>query len=129
MTDFAIMDLNGNGDNKLNPSESAYLDIRVKNNVNAAINVSSVVLSTTNSYVTIDKGTATIGNLSSGSTTILTKGVSNYSDSLLYSSYLSQAFKFTISNTCPVGTNIPFTVTFTDSWGNMWTDTLTITVI
>jgi hypothetical protein len=28
-----------------------------------------------------------------------------------------------------VGTDLPFTITFTDSWGNTWTDTLTIPVL
>jgi hypothetical protein len=27
-----------------------------------------------------------------------------------------------------VGTQLPFTVTFSDSWGNIWTDTLAVLV-
>jgi hypothetical protein len=49
---------------------------------------------------------------------------------LLYNSgYYVSAFKFTIADNCPAGTDLPFTVTFTDSWGNVWTDTLTIPVV
>ncbi|MDR0722559.1 MAG: hypothetical protein LBF75_07195 [Treponema sp.] len=84
-------------------------------------------------YVAIDQGTATIGDLSAGYYTTLTASAyassSASSAALLYSSYLSKAFKFAISENCPVGTDIPFTVTFTDSWGNAWTDALTVPVV
>jgi hypothetical protein len=143
LTNFKYIDIGGNSDNTLQPSESAYLDIMVKYNANASINITSVVLSTTSGYVTLDKSTGTIGDVSAGYYQTLTlkagnsssTGTSSSSDSnLLYSGYYtsgyynSSAFKFTISATCPTGTNIPFTVTFTDSWGNTWTDTLTIVV-
>jgi len=125
---------NGNGDNKANPRESLYLDVRVKNSGTSSVLELQAVLSTTSGYVTIDNGTATIGNLNAGYYTTLTDLTSvGYpsatSAALLYSSYLSKAFKFTIAENCPVGTQLPFTVTFTDSWGNNWTDTLTIPVV
>jgi hypothetical protein len=139
-TDTNNKNTNHNGDNKIQPGESAYLDIMVKNNVNATVNITSTVLSTASPYVTLDKGAGTIGNLNAGyyqtltlkaySSSYSSGGTSLSSDSyLLYSSsYYSSAFKFTISDSCPVGTLLPFTVTFTDSWGNTWTDNLTITV-
>ncbi|MDR2193140.1 MAG: hypothetical protein LBP19_01515, partial [Treponema sp.] len=131
MTDFAYTDANGNGDRAIQPSESGYLDIRVKNNTNASQSVNAAVLTTSSSYVTIDKGTAAIGDVNAGYYATLTDGANSYASDalLLYSRYLSNAFKFTISDTCPIGTNIPFTVTFTDSWGNTWTDTLTVPVV
>ena len=133
MTDFAIKEAaNGNGDNKANPHETHYLDIRVKNNVNAALKITSVVLSSESGNVTIDNGTGAIGDLNAGSYKTLTDDSSSYSSAssadLMYTSGLAKAFKFTISESCPVGTGILFTVTFTDSWGNTWTDTLTIQV-
>ncbi|MDR0558162.1 MAG: hypothetical protein LBG43_09935, partial [Treponema sp.] len=58
-----------------------------------------------------------------------TNGYSTASSAyLLYSNVSTRAFKFTISGTCPAGTDIPFTVPFTDSWGNVWTDALTVPV-
>jgi hypothetical protein len=130
MTDFAYTDANGNGDNAIQPSESGYLDIRVKNNTNSTVTISSTTLSTTSGYVTLDKSTADIGDLNAGYHKTLTRSSSSSSSvSLLDSSFLAQAFKFTIADTCPVGTSLPFTVTFTDSWGNAWTDTLTIPVV
>ena len=134
LTDHAIKEFSGNDDGKANPHESHYLDIRVKNNTNSTINISSVKLSTTSGYVTIDNGTAVIGNLNTGYYNTLTYAPfytnGTYSEPpLLYSSYLSKAFRFTIAGSCPPGTQLPFTVTFTDSWGNTWTDTLTIPVV
>jgi hypothetical protein len=132
ITDQAIKEASGNNDGNANPNETHYLDIRVRNNTNATINISSVTLSTTSGYVTIDNETASIGNLNAGYYITLTDNSYSYSSatsvSLLYSN-LSKAFKFTIAGNCPVGTQLPFTVTFTDSWGNVWTDTLTIPVV
>jgi hypothetical protein len=124
---------NGNADGKANPHETHYLDIRIKNGGSSKVLGLQATLTTASSYVTIDQGTATIGDLSAGYYTTLTydafpSASSASSASLLYSYYLSKAFKFTISDTCPAGTQLPFTVTFTDSWGNTWTDTLTIPV-
>ncbi|MDR2447241.1 MAG: hypothetical protein LBD58_08150, partial [Treponema sp.] len=126
---FAYTDSNGNGDGSIQPSESAYLDIRVKNNTNSAQSI-SVAFTSTSGYVTIDQGTATIGDLSAGYYKTLTYSASSSASDtrLLYSSDLSKAFKFTISENCPVGTQLPFIVTLTDSWGNTWTDTLTVPV-
>jgi hypothetical protein len=129
---------NGNADGKANPHESHYLDILARNTGTSNALGVTAALSTTSAYVTIDKSSGTIGNLNAGYYQTLTykagysssTGISSlFNDHLLYSStYYSSAFKFTISDTCPAGTSIPFTVTFTDSWGNAWTDSLTIPV-
>jgi hypothetical protein len=132
MTDFAYTSAGGNGDDTIQPNESGYLDIRVRNNTNGSVNIVSLVLTTTSGYVTIDRDTADIGNLNAGYYKTLTYTYSYSSANsvtLLYSSNLKQAFKFTIADNCPAGTDLPFTITFTDSWGNVWTDTLAIPVV
>jgi hypothetical protein len=139
MVNFAYIDIGSNGDKKIQPGESSYLDIMVKNKVNASVNIASAVLSTTSGYVTLDKSTGTLGNLAAGYYQTLTYKAyvssstgtfDDYDQYLLYSSSVySSAFKFTILETCPIGTNIPFIVTFTDSWGNVWTDTFEIPVV
>jgi hypothetical protein len=133
ITDFAIKETANGGDEKANPGEAHYLDIRVKNNVNAAINISRVDLSSANGYVTVDKGTTAIGDLKSGwyQTLTYTNTLSgSIGDTrLLYTSGLEKAFKFTIAGTCPLWTDLPFTITFTDTLGNTWADTLTIQVV
>jgi hypothetical protein len=134
ITAQAIKESLGNDDGNANPNETHYLDIRVRNNTNATINISSATLSTTSEYVTIDNGTASIGNLDAGYYNTLTYSYANSTASsaqllYTYSSGLSKAFRFTITENCPVGMQLPFTVTFTDSWGNAWTDALTIPVV
>ncbi|MCL2155094.1 MAG: hypothetical protein FWH53_05465 [Leptospirales bacterium] len=137
ITDYAVMYDSGIFDS-IYPGKTNYLDIRVRNNTDAAvynnrtIDISSVVLSTTSSYVTMDKNTASI-SVSAGYYRTLTSGSSSSEpdDATLFddynSAYLSKAFKFTVANHCPPGTLLPFTVTFTDSFGT-WTETLTIPV-
>jgi hypothetical protein len=112
LVDFSYRGEIGTSDRGIHPSESAYLDIMVKNNIAAAVNITSAVLSTASEYVTLDKSTGAIGDLPARS-----------------SSNFPSAFKFTVSKTCPVGTNIPFTVTFTDSWGKVWTDSFEVPIV
>ena len=133
ITDYAVKVVSGSNDAQVYPGESHYLDIRLKNNASSAITITSAVLSTASDYgdyVTIDNDTATIGNLNAGYYKTLTSSLGYASAaSLLSSTYLSRAFKFAIAADCPAGTQIPFTVTFTGSLGNVWTDTLTIPVM
>jgi hypothetical protein len=132
MIDSAYTDTNGNGDGAIQPSESGYLDIRVKNNTNTNQYSISATLTSTNDYVTINQGTVTMeGDLSVGYYKTLTHGQDRLASyAYLLSDFLYKAFKFTINSTCPMGTNIDFTVTFTDSWGTTWTeDTLTVPVV
>jgi hypothetical protein len=136
MTNFAIKEAaNGNGDDKANPRETLYLDIQVKNSgfSGTTSGVIAVLTSASSGYVTIDKNTAEIGDLTVGYYKTLTDNrfgsPFDYSSYLMYTSGLAKAFKFTVLESCPVNTDIPFTVTFTDSGGNSWTDTLTIQAV
>jgi len=125
---------NGNGDDKANPRESLYLDIRVKNSGTSAVPGLYAELSTTSEYVTIDSGTAPLGNLGAGCYATLTMNDSWGGSSSATAAYLfyylnpPDAFAFTIAENCPTGTELPFIITFTDSRGIVWTDTLTIPV-
>jgi len=133
-SNFSIREAaNGNSDGKANPYETHYLDIRVRNSGTSNVLELQAALSTISEYVTIENGTASIGNLNAGyymTLTDLSSGgdSSASSASLFYTGYQSRAFRFAIAGNCPAGTQLPFTVTFTDSWGNTWTDTLTIPV-
>jgi len=149
ITAQAIKNSNGSyysNDAEANPGETHYLDIRVKNNTNIDFYIASITLSTASVYVTIDNDTAVIGKLGAGyyktltdstPSNLSTYSLSDYGGSnesylnlldSLNSLNLARSFKFTIASDCPVGTQLPFTVTFTDSLGNVWTDTLTILV-
>jgi hypothetical protein len=127
---FAIRGV-GTGDDRLYTSESAYLDIRVKNNDSQAYNLASLTLASTNSYVTIDKGTGSMGNLPVGHYRTLTGPSSSSASSgaaLFYSGNTAGAFKVTVSPSCPIGTELPFTVTFTSTGGVTWTGTDTLVI-
>jgi hypothetical protein len=88
LVDFAYTDIDGNGDEKIQPSESVYLDIRVKNNTNATTSISPIVLTSASPYVTIDAGTRTVGDVEAGYYATLISGSSPYASvALLYSPY------------------------------------------
>jgi len=146
LVDFAYLDASSaetvsNQDDKIQPGESAYLDIMVKNNINASLTLTpAAIISTTSPYVTINTTSAALGAVSSGYYKTLTYAAYPYSNTggiysasetyLFYSSgkYNSAAFKFTVSKTCPAGINLPFTITLTDLWGVKWEERLEIPV-
>ena len=120
---------NGNSDNKVNAGESLYLDVNAFNRgESTAFGITAKVSSTSN-YVTLIRDSYTIGDMRAKYYYSLTS--SSYYESgcsLMSSPYDTNAFKFSVASSCPSGTELPFTVTFTDSSGNEWTDTLTIPV-
>ena len=120
---------NGNSDGLVTPGESHYLDVKMQNTTSSDISGVSVKLTTTSSYVTIVRDSYTIGDMKAGYYYSLTYSASSESYCYLMDSYYSsRAFKFSLDSSCPDGTQLPFTVTFTDSSGNTWSDTLTIPV-
>ena len=120
---------NGNADDLVTPGESHYLDVKVNNSTDSEIAGVSLKLSTTSSYVTLVRDSYTIGDMHAKYYYSLTDSASSSSYCyLMNSSYSGNAFKFSVSSDCPNGTELPFTVTFTDSSGNTWTDSFNITV-
>ena len=123
---------NGNDDGLVTPGESHYLDVKFSNiGASTALGV-TVSLSTTSRYVTLIRNSYVKGDLKVGYIYSLT----DYSSSpttdncyLMYNNYSSNAFKFSVSDKCPNGKVLPFTVTFTDSDGHVWTDTFTVPVV
>jgi hypothetical protein len=110
----------GSSDNLANPGESIYLDIPVKNVGGIAATGLQAAISTDSSYITIDKNTATLGDLDAGYYKILTGAQALSTSSLTYFSNQDNAFRLTIAADCPDGSSIPLTVTFTDSSNRQW---------
>ena len=133
-TNYAVKEYaNGNDDGLVTPGESLYLDVKAYNAGSSKALGVTATLSTTSNYVTIERDSYTIGDMKAGYYKSLTDTYDNNSNfsqcKLMYSSYYSErAFMFSVDSSCPSGTELPFTVTFTDSSGNVWTDTLTIPV-
>ena len=127
-----------NGDGSINPGETIAMDVMVQNTSKIDLKYVGVTVSSTSQYVAFTSSNAEYGNITaeyyqtycykknhnSGS------GFSSSSDSYAYSDFNNYApFKFTVSESCPVGTELPITVTMTDASGLEWTDTFTLKVV
>jgi hypothetical protein len=114
-----FLNVKSNGENRIN--------FTFKNYTNSPWEIKSVILSTNNEYATIrgaDRGHG-LGVIRAGHYVALDgdeyiyPGISRY-----YGEYLG----YSVSSACPRGTKLPFTLTFTDSWGNSWSDSFFVTV-
>jgi hypothetical protein len=111
ITDYTYRIANGSFDfDIIHPSDHCFLYLDFVNNAQAMLNA-EVKLFTSNKYVEIDPNynNLRINNLTPGE-----------SDSI--------TFIFDVLNNCPIGEIIPFRVSFTDSLGNVCSDTIYITV-
>ena len=123
-----------NGDGTINPGEVIYMDVAIQNtgtSIGLGINA---VLSTASSYVTIETAEHEYGSIGKGyyktaySAYYSYYAESGYSSSCEIDYKPASGFKFTVSSETPDGTEIPFTLTMTDSMGNTWTDSFSLTV-
>ncbi len=126
----ALYEYSGNGDQVLNYGESLYLDVKIRNYGGSDAKGVNAVLSTTDSYVTVNVSkpsgyTYSHGTLPGGSSRWL-NGYSSEFD--YYGYYDSYYYRITVSSSCPSGHVIPFSLTMTDSYGNSYIDTFSLTV-
>ena len=126
-----------NGDESINPGETIAMDVMVENTSKIDLKYVGVTVSSTSQYVTFESSSAEYGNITAGyyQTYCYKKyrdgngGFSSNTSSSAYYNFNSYApFKFTVDKNCPVGTNLPITVTMTDASGLEWTDTFNLTV-
>ena len=129
-----------NGDSSINPGETIMMDIRLNNSTSQMISDITATLSTTSEYVTIAEATKNYGNIS-GEYYKSLYGVSEYADDSRYkngsssqsydSAYLNASYgwQFSVAENTPVDTEIPFTLSFTDSRGNKWSDSFSLKVV
>jgi hypothetical protein len=130
---YAFTDVDGNADGTINPGESAYLDMVMKNETEQSktVTVSASVTGSNAGYVTLDKESATISGISPQYYVSLTDYQSLSADDVdLFVNYnLGNALKFTISESCPEDTSISILLSFSDAQGITWTETLSLKVI
>ncbi len=109
-----------NGDGLLNPGETVYLKISLKNiGINNA-NGTSATFSSNSSYVSgLSPTTVSIGTINANSTVT---PANSYSAGIYYTT------QFTISSTTPIGTKIPINIHMSDGKGNSWDDSFEIVV-
>jgi hypothetical protein len=132
-------------DGRVNPGEALYLDIRIKNQgtekvlgLRARLSLAGEEAEQYGEYIRFDKDTADIGDLAPGQFATLSGGASPsasiaFLNSASYSGDskargLKNAFIITVADHCPPGIVLPLTVTFADSRGNTWTETLPLPV-
>lgn len=112
-----------NDDGIINKGETVYLKLYVKNNGSSTANSLNVSFSSSSSYVSsLSPSSLNYGDVTANQEKVATYGY-------CYDNYEQYSFKFTLSNSTPVGQQITFNLQMTDESGNTWTDSFNITVI
>jgi hypothetical protein len=119
-----------NEDGNVNPNETVYLKVIIKNNGTSTANGVKATISTASGYITdlqpdtavgYNSGLSGPGNIYSGYEKYGKYGVApNYSD---------YTVQFKVAQETPVGTDITFNMHITDADGNTWEDSFTVQVI
>ena len=142
ISDAASYGTMNNGDGSVNSGEVVKVDVCVQNTGASLAQGITATLSTTSAYVTIadENASKSYGDIKGGYYKTLYgaseyAGSSYYADGYSSSGYdsatlsASYGWQFTVSENAPAGTEVPFTLTFTDSRGNTWTDAFAVTVV
>jgi|GEM_PF-1523099 len=116
----------GNNDNALNPGETVKFNIAVKNQGTSQANNVGVSLSSEDAYITVT-------NLETSKYTIAggqIKDTDGYSSSSSYflDRSVNNDFKIAASSSTPTGHQATINVSIVDEFGNIWTDSFTVTV-
>lgn len=122
----------------LYPGMNTHLDLHVKNISGFDGNNVNLSISSPTGYAAFEKSTGAVANMTASgiwSNATMTWGrfgfgyLGNLPRGKTFLNYnRTGGFKFTISDSCPTGIDIPFTITYTDSWGNTWEDTFRLPV-
>jgi hypothetical protein len=123
----------GNKDGFINPGESFYIDLRLKNTGTRQANLAKVILTNNNEYVDIAQGEvvfSSVKNLNPGHNLTL----SSYGDEYLRPFFSAGVggnyyFRINLSKNCPIGTSLSFDIKIVDNWGYAWADTISIPVV
>jgi hypothetical protein len=131
---YGFQEDGGNRDGRINPGETAYLDLVVHNTTsqNRDLTVSFSPAGEYAGYITVHKGSSGISGLGAGTYAGLTDPYGRSSAenvSMFRSDNLSAAPRFSLSEACPSGITIPFTLSFADSTGDAWTETIELAVV
>jgi uncharacterized repeat protein (TIGR02543 family) len=130
---YAFLENGGNGDGTINPGESAYLDLLVKNETNQSrsVTVSLSAEGANAGYVTIEKGSASTPAIRPNYYASLTGSADSPTGNagLFVTDRISQALEVSVSPECPADISIPFVLSFTDSLGISWTETVSLAVL
>ena len=136
-TDKTDISEENNGNSKINPGETVWMDIAVKNSGTSLAQGVSLTIDSTSKYITfIGEKTASYGNIFQGygKTFYNARNSSNTGYGSIdntdynFSREEYSPFKFTVLNTCPVNTEIPISILMKEQNGYTWTDSFILTV-
>jgi fibronectin type 3 domain-containing protein len=127
MVDRELREVNTSA-NTVKVGESAWLDIRFRNNSTRAINP-SLTLSTNSGYVTVVDGNRSLGSVNMQNYKTLTSSQTEQPENARFyngGSSTSNAFRFRVEDNCPDNEQINFTLTYTEGTAT-WQENFTIT--
>ena len=117
-----------NLDGIINPNETAYLKVYIKNNGTSIANDVHAIISTSSSYISdIVPATQVSYNSGVGSSNIY-PGDEDYGDYGYTPNYADYTVKFKVAENTPAGTDITFNMHITDEEGNEWEDSFMVSV-
>jgi len=115
-----------NADGTVNPGETVYLLVYLKNSGTSQANNVKATFASTSSYVSGISPTTSVsfGTISAGG-----ENEGDYSG--LYGNdgqYDYYTFKFTVSSSTPAGTSLNFSISIVDAQNNAWSDSFAVPV-
>ena len=127
MTDYRLREIYSS-DDAVKPGDSAWLDIRFRNNSSRNINP-NLTLSTTSSYITVENGSRSLGTVNMQNYKTLSSSQSDQPENaqLFANNGTSNAFRFKVADNCPDNEQINFTLNYSEGT-TTWQDSFTITV-
>jgi hypothetical protein len=129
---YAFLENGENWYGIVNPGESAYLDFVVKNNTDESrsVTVSLSAEGANAGYVTINKKSASTPSIRPNYYASLTSSTDSETGNagLFVTGRVNEAFKISVDSVFPAGVSIPFVLSFTDSLGISWTETVSLAV-
>lgn len=122
---------NKNNDGVASSGEKIYMDVAIHNKGTSLVKGVNLTLSSTSQFVTLYNGALTISkkydNIAGGYYCTY-YGASDTLSALKYYTNSSAPFVFTISDSTPVDTVLPFSLLITDQLGNRYVESFNVTV-
>jgi hypothetical protein len=134
MERYAFSESGGNGDSKVSPGETAYLDLVARNETPQNKDV-TVQVSASGEYaaqVTFDRASATMPTIPPQHSASLTDSSPKDSseDVELFVGYrMNSALKLSVNQNCPTNISIPLTLSFSDTQGMSWSESISLAIV
>lgn len=118
----------GNDDGKINPNETVYLKVWVKNKGVSRANEVRGVISTTNTFVSDLTPSQEVGYNSGSTSDYINPGYEKFGRYGYTPGYHSYSVSFKVAENASVGTEITLNMLINDAEGNEWLDAFVVTI-